>query len=530
MKEAGFATCTGPPEFIPLKPSFSNFDYVDKHFDEETAIRRLFSQARSHDAKTLIVEDIKPEGVLLSENREISKAYPDYKMTGLKRLSFWKRQVKSVGQFSVLTSNDLIGYFIGKKDCVPSMQKDDWHVFEAVFRKYDHPHNCVPRQVRYPVRIANNDFEIDGVLYCQQNGLNKACAQVALRSLCSLHVPLGEITYAKINEIAARVPGPYEPKKGLTTRRIRAVLTAFNLGFSDIDYSQEQPRVRSDLPYQKLIYSGIESGAGALLGFQIATRKAEHHSIPFFGHTFNQDTWVANANSAYFKVGEKTKYLPSETWLSSFIGHDDNFGTNYCVPRLFLKSKQVKYALAILLPGVKYDGVRAETIASDYLYSLKKDANLAGSSSTWVKRFYASSDKQEVILRAISLSKEEYIGHLTEMRDWDGRRFPSSIRQFSELLSDRLWMVEISLPELFPINQRKLGEIVLDATKRPKPYRDYKTLLFARFPCHFFFTAGKEKNGEPKFLHIRSQIESHTKLYIKRERVRLSRKNRLLRA
>src|SRR5438105_1985998 len=235
MKEAGFATCTGPPEFIPLKPPFSNFDYVDNHFDEETTIRRLFSQARSHGAKTLIVEDIKAEGVLLSENREISKAYPDYKMTGLKRLSFWKRQVKSLGQLRVLTSNDLIGYFIGKKDRVPSMQKDDWHVFEAVFRKYDHPHNCVPRQVRYPVRIANNDFEIDGVLYCQQNGLNKACAQVALRSLCSLHLPLGEITYAKINQIAAKVPGPYEPKKGLTTRRIRAVLTAFNLGFSDID-------------------------------------------------------------------------------------------------------------------------------------------------------------------------------------------------------------------------------------------------------------------------------------------------------
>jgi len=529
MKEAGLATTIGSPKFFALKAPFSNFDFVDTHFDEETAIRRLFSQARSHGAKTLIVEDIKAEGVLHSENREISKAYPDYKMTGLKRLSFWKRRIQPAGQFRLSTSNDLIGYFIAKKDCVPSMQKDEWHVFEAVFKKYDHPHNCVPRQVRYPVKIANNDFEIDGVLYCQQNGLNKACAQVALRSLCSLHIPLGEITYEKINEIAATAPGPYEPKNGLTTPQIRAVLAGFNLGFSDIDYLTEPPSVRSDLPYQKLIYSGIESGAGALLGFQMATRKTkgektktEYHSIPFFGHTFNQDTWVANATSAYFKVGKKTKYLPSETWLSSFIGHDDNFGSNYCVPRLFLKSKNVKYALAILLPGAMYDGVRAETIASDYLYSLKKDANLATSSSTWVKRFYASSDQQEVILRAISISKEEYIAHLIEMRDWHNRRFPRSIRQLSELLSDRLWMVEISLPELFPINQRKLGEIVLDATRKPKPYIDYKTLLFARFPSHFFFVAGKEKNGEPKFLHIPSQIKSHTKLYIKRDTVRLS--------
>ena len=135
---------------------------------------------------------------------------------------------------------------------------------------------------------------------------------------------------------------------------------------------------------------------------------------------------------------------------------------------------------------------------------------------TIVKRFYASSDEQEVILRAISISKREYIEHLTSMRDWHNRRFPTSIRQLSEFLSAQIWMIEISLPELFPINKRKLGEIVLDATKKPKHFRDYETFPFARFPCHFFFLSGKEK-GEPKFFHFPSRIESHTELYIKSE-------------
>jgi hypothetical protein len=425
-----------------------------------------------------------------------------------------------------LTSDRLIGYFIAKKDSVPTIGKNDWHVFEAVFRKYQHNHNCVARQVSYPVKIAGHHFEIEGVIYCQQNELNKACAQVALRSLCSLHRPLGEITYEKINKAAATILGRYDPKAGLSVPRIRAVLQTFGLGFSDIDYSEEESSVRSEFPYQKLIYSGIESGAGALLGFKMATRKARHHSIPFFGHTFNMDTWVANATSAYFKVGKKTKYLPSETWLSSFIGHDDNFGSNFCVPRLFLRPRQVKYALAILPPGVKYDAVRAETIASDYLYSLKKDDNLAGSSSAWVKRFYTSSDAQEVILRAISISKTDYINHLLEMVDWHGRRFPRSIRNLAELLSEHLWMVEISLPELFPINKRKVGEIVLDATKKPSYKRDYETFRFARFPSHLFFISGREKDGDPKFLHIPSKIESHTKLYLKHEIVRMIEKTR----
>jgi hypothetical protein len=523
MKAAAIATSTKPPVFKQLKAPFSNFDFVDSNFGEETAIRRLFSQARTHEAKTCVVEEIKAEGVVRSENLEIAKIYPDYRMAELKRVSFWNRKVASTKQIGNLSSNQLIGYFIAKKDSVPSIGKNDWHVFEAVFRKYNHPHNCVARQVRYPVRIAGHHFEAEGVIYCQQNQLNKACAQVALRSLCSLHLPLGEITYEKINKAAKSIPGPYDPKKGLSVQRIRAVLKAFGLGFSDIDYSEEKESVRSEFPYQKLIYSGIESGTGALLGFKMATRKAGHHSIPFFGHTFNADTWVANATSAYFKIGKKTKYLPSETWLSSFIGHDDNFGSNFCVPRLFLKPQQVKYALAILPPDVKYDGVRAETIASDYLYSLKRDIT---SPSAWVKRFHASWNAQEFILRAILISKMDYVNHLLKMEDWHGRRFPRSIHNLSELLSEHLWMVEISLPELFQINKRKVGEIVLDATKKLSHKRDYKTFCFARFLGDFLFIVRKAPDGEPKFLHISSVIESHTELYLKHQVVRMNEKTK----
>jgi hypothetical protein len=139
-----------------------------------------------------------------------------------------------------------------------------------------------------------------------------------------------------------------------------------------------------------------------------------------------------------------------------------------------------------------------------------------------VKRFYDSSEEQEVILRAIAISKKDYIDHLLEMKDWHGRRFPRSIRNLSELLSDHLWMVEISLPELFPINKRKLGEIVLDATTKPSHKRDYETFRFARFPSHLFFISGVEKNGDPKFLHMPSKIKSHTKLYLKHDVVQMN--------
>ena len=86
MKAAALATSTKPPIFKQLKAPFSNFDYVEANFDGEAAIRRLFSQARSHGSKTFVVEEIKAEGVVLSENLEISNKYPDYRMTKLKRV------------------------------------------------------------------------------------------------------------------------------------------------------------------------------------------------------------------------------------------------------------------------------------------------------------------------------------------------------------------------------------------------------------------------------------------------------------
>ena len=145
-----------------------------------------------------------------------------------------------------------------------------------------------------------------GVLYCQQNGLNKSCAQVALRSLCAPRAPGGDISYRAINRLAGSGGTSVEPWSGLTVPQIQAVLKGLGIDFLDVDYAAMPTAERSRLPYQKLLYAGIESGAGALLGFRLAGAGAQQdakHIIPFFGHTFNQDTWVPNAGAAYFHVG-----------------------------------------------------------------------------------------------------------------------------------------------------------------------------------------------------------------------------------
>jgi hypothetical protein len=249
-----------------------------------------------------------------------------------------------------------------------------------------------------------------------------------------------------------------------------------------------------------------------MLGFKLAGPRAEgRHIIPFFGHTTNQDAWVPNAEVAYFHVGEDTRYVPSEAWVSSFVGHDDNFGSNYCVPRLYVTPDQVDYVVALLPEKVRYCGVVAEAIAANYLYSVLPELVVPG--KPWLARLIASARRQDVVLRALSLRRDQYIHHLRAARDWDYRKESASLCDaLKRHLPPILWMIEVSLPELFPSNQRKLGEIVLDAGIHPSARLDFRTFLFARFPGRFLLLKAISASGKPSFVTVPSRLESHTPL------------------
>jgi hypothetical protein len=324
-------------ECLSVGPPFSNFKYFESHFLDLPSVRRLFSLARSFGMQTLVIEDIPAQGIIKNENEEIKKYVRDYRMDGLQRLSFWQAKFKQARSLNSRKSEEVIGYAILKHDVAPSRDVNKWHVFEAVFRKYQHKHNCVPNPKEYTFVIGERDLSVPGVLYCQQNGLNKACAQVALRSLLSRRPSIKDISYEEINGLAARVPRPkassFDPSEGLDVTQIRSVLKGFGVSFFDIDYTN-QKELRETHPYQKYIYAGVESGAGALLGFHLSGLLAnnyERHIIPFYGHTFNKDTWAPDADVSYFNIGADIGYFPSNCWTSSFLGHDSSFRLGFCI-------------------------------------------------------------------------------------------------------------------------------------------------------------------------------------------------------
>lgn len=498
-----------------IEPPFSNFDFIERNYGSVSSIHRLFSQARGYACRTLVVESIPPVGVLKEDDDELHALFSDFVTGGVQRLTFWHRAFHNLADLLSLTSKDLIGYAILKCDVVSSRKRESWYVFESVMRKYPHVHNCVPGEARFHLRVADKKLSVPGVLYCQQNGLNKACAQVALRSLLMTREPRSELSYRRINDLAVDGDNKADPGEGLTVPQMRAVLRGLDISFFDIDYSRMSIDDRHRLAYQKVVYSGVESGAGALLGFRFSGPGAsgeERHIVPFFGHTFNQDTWVPNAEVAYFHVGEKTRYLPSETWTSSFIGHDDNFGSNFCVPRLYVTPSQAEYVLELLPENVLYSGVVAEAIAVDYLYSIVPEIERVN--LPWLDRLLAAIGTQQVVLRAVNLEREQYFKHWRALRDWEGNTEKNGLCEVvNRFLPKQLWMIEISVPELFPANLRKVGEIVLSAMSQPTSKRNFAQFVHARIPGRLLFLKAVAPDGRPSFVAVESQLQSHTPLY-----------------
>ncbi len=80
-------------------------------------------------------------------------------------------------------------------------------------------------------------------------------------------------------------------------------------------------------------------------------------------------------------------------------------------------------------------------------------------------------------------------------------------------LPEALWVVEVSLPHLFPANERKLGEVVLNAaySMNAADPLSFNAFCLARLPTRYFLVSGVTK-GKPQFSEVPSALKSHVPL------------------
>ena len=501
--------CHNIPVLVDVRAPFSNFNFVEQLFSKGP-IQRILSLARMNDFSTMIVEEIESVGYSKEDDEELLEARLGLSTKKLKRLSFFKAVFKSVDDIEKLSNEDYIGYAILKE--IPWGNRFRWIVFESVIQPSRHDNNYYHSKKVYKVRCNNSNFEIEGNIYCQQNALTNVCAHAALRTCLSMTKKYNDFSYKQINSILKDKKMPHIVKEGLSSEQIKCILDSLNIRRSTQVYSKDS--VSSEVPFQKYIYGSIESGFPVLLGFQ--TGDDEHHIIPILGHTFNEDTWVPNAQASYSKIGEDTRYVPSETWVSSYLCNDDNFGPHFCLPRQYLTEENNIFVIAFQPFEAKYDATVAEVIAIDYLHSIAMAMH--PTQNMWIKRLRTAIliERGWVVLRPVFLTGEQYIDYLENLKDWNsGRISKDIIKMFRKQLKGYYWVVEVSLPELFPANRNKLGEIVLDATVAVDPQTFTSAFMFARFPGCLYLIE-QDKNLKPILNFYKFDINSHTKIYMKK--------------
>jgi len=539
-----FSRCaSGKPEpIISIERPFSNFRFLDERFPDLPPLHRIFSQVRQLGGRTLVVEEIADEKDTLEENEDLKENSPSYSRSLTHRLCFFSKRFSTRRGLLSASKDDFLGYALVKGDYYKGSDSPSAHVYESVVRPSRYTNNFIHGQQKWSCSCLGEDLQIEGYLYAQQNGCTKTCAHVAARSAAARFHPAGDMLYREINEVARSVAleegkKGWKPSEGLSNRQIVGILESAGARCVLADYTKHYPKAGARVPFQKYIYGSIESGFPVILFF--GTTAGSYHTIPVFGHTFNEDTWVPSAEFSYFRIGDETACIPSESWVSMYIAHDDNWGSNFCIPRHYLHTtplchlivphappfpcpeqpERVSYVIATLPKAASLNAVQAEAISLDFLSSILPA--LPEDDPMWKNRLLRLGlpssyvVKPELVVRPLLISGKDYVAQLRKIRDWNGGRIGRSWASLLERVfrDDLLWVVEISVPELFQANRRKIGEIVLRNDPRASlTKRDFRSFVLARLLGHFaVYKTGSP--SDPQYIFGPSGLTGHVELF-----------------
>jgi hypothetical protein len=467
---------------------------------------------------------------LSEENEDIEKRFRKQVQSRTWRLSFFTKSLSGTQALRRAQDADFLGYAIVKQDSVAG-EGCVSRIYESVIAASRHENNFVHGAQQWTSHVADRSFSISGYLYAQQNGWTNCCAHVACRTAAARFHPNGDMTYREMNDL----PGvgidhvSKTADKGLSPGAMVSILEAAGARCEVADYRRLRPGFTPP-PFQKYLYGSIESGYPAILFFRTRVGpNPPYHAIPVFGHTFNEDMWVPSASWTYFEVGAGTRYVPSEQWLCTFLAHDDNVGSNYCIPRHFLHTRRlcgkwpegarlcreesdcIAYVIATLPTNVRVSPVWAEVIGADYLFRIRQEP--IAKPNEWWARLETYANDYKLVLRPVLVTASEYAQHLRAMKDLGKKTVPSDLADWVAQFSNKpLWMVELSVPELFSTNRRKLGEVLLWADRPPGTSRDFGNFMLARVPGYFvFFTGPNFSTAEFSFLP--SPVVGHVSLF-----------------
>lgn len=300
------------------------------------------------------------------------------------------------------------------------------------------------------------------------------------------------------------------------------------MGFYLLTYKYNHPEKKPTISPEQIVYSYIESGIPV---FVILRTPEEGHVVTVIGHTFDPDAWWPEAEKEYYARLFGRNYLRSTAWVD-FIIHDDNYGSFLTMPKDFLKinfdiyqtpwymehlplkqqeklkkerDSEIKNSSIweIIVPFRKDIQIRVEIAEPIAFKAITKfefwawrlpENEYITSTNDWRKRLHDHLEKGNIILRTFLIRASEL-----------SKTFPDERKKvvekiFSSDIPELVWLIEISIPELFAHERYRLGEIVIDAMYL---YEKVKENYLA--PIRYIHLPGAEwwlKNGSVEYAQL----------------------------
>jgi hypothetical protein len=361
---------------------------------------------------------------------------------------------------------------------------------------------------RSQVCVAGRPFIIDASYYCQQNGITSSCAHCCLRSAL-WQLGLGpskghreQISTDALNNVAKQAmekvepAREFDPRNGLTREEIEAICNHFGAEVFRVEYDTAPQPYFAHSAYE-MAYLLAESGLPTLLLFKtrdVADGSDSRHVVPVVGHTFNSDAWLLAALRRYDHLPQTAlvtafrhkQHLSTVEWAPQLILHDDLLGPYYNVgPDVLTRPLdprdnglgRVGTVMAIVPRNSGWAkspalAQQAGRLLLDSVYSLHQKSM----PEKWRRRLderwgingNTNQRNKDLVLRTQLVRKSDYVRHIECQRDHLGqasglsKTHVAAVSQaFERETNSCVWLVEITIPELFTANVGKVGEMIL---------------------------------------------------------------------
>jgi hypothetical protein len=422
-------------------------------------VHRVCTLARKMGVRSVVIEDGLARADVVEEIGHLEEwAQVDHGDVTARTFTFLSSGVRRKRDFAGVRSASVIGQMT--VITFPLAQGPRSYVYEAILRlpgrnagteQLLNNHVSVAGELR--LSLAGIEHGLVGSYFCQQNGVTSICAHCAVRTLIRSLTP-SAVSTQKLNKL-----WDYSPDtRSVTTAQVTYALRQFGMSPMAYDLRQKMPGQDAGWDVPALL---SEAASPCLL---VLGGGAVDHIVPVLGHTMNSDEWHPIGTTLHV-TGEET-VSSSSLWIDHLVIHDDTLGPYYCLSKagmsLARESKLApKLAIAILPPRVLVSPYQAEDFARQILRLLidRLDPIDIGKGHWWR---HLVDGRERRVFRTVLIERDRYLATLGDGndRDWVKARLAA-------VLPERMWMSEISVPNLFLANRSKLGEILVSPEAFP---------------------------------------------------------------